>query len=125
MEILGLQRELEPFLQDREHASMLSRFVSQDAALVTDIRVENYRARELLRPARQPLSQHRGQQMLQSTEGAFLSFLTTQPTERTLPPALPPPPTQPALPPPLSLPALPAPPTPPTEMKIEDQPKNV
>ena len=109
IEILGLQRELEPFLQDREHATMLSRFVSQDAARVTDIRVDNYRARELLRPTRQPLSQQRGQQMLRSTtDDAFLAFLATQPT---LLPALDPPPTQPALLPPLILPALPAPPT--------------
>ena len=125
IEILGLQRELEPFLQDRDHATMLSRFVAQDQAHVTDMRVENYRARELLRPARQPLTQHRGQQMLQSTEDAFQAFCSTQPMERTLFPALPPPPTQPALPPPLSLPALPAPPTPPTKMKIEGKPKNV
>ena len=112
IEILGLQRELEPFLQDREHATMLSRFVSQDAARVTDIRVDNYRARELLRPTRQPLSQQRGQQMLRSTtDDAFLAFLATQPTEPTLLPALDPPPTQPALLPPLILPALPAPPT--------------
>ena len=59
IEILGLQRELEPFLQDRDHATMLSRFVAQDQAHVTDMKVENYRARELLRPARQPLTQHR------------------------------------------------------------------
>ena len=48
IEILGLQRELEPFLQEREHATMLSRFISQDAARVTDNRVDHYRARGLL-----------------------------------------------------------------------------
>ena len=68
IEILGLQRELEPFLQEREHATMLSRFISQDAARVTDTRVDDYRARELLRTVRQPLSLQRGQQLRPNTE---------------------------------------------------------
>ena len=125
IEILGLQRELEPFLQDREHSTMLNRFISQDAARVTDTRVDDYRARELLRQVRQPLyvplSLQRGQQLRPNTEEAFRAFPATQPTQTTLLPALPPAPTQPALPPTLIFPAiLPAP-----TLKIEDQQKNV
>ena len=125
IEILGLQRELEPFLQDREHSTMLNRFISQDAARVTDTRVDDYRARELLRQVRQPLyvplSLQRGQQLRPNTEEAFRAFPATQPTQTTLLPALPPPPTQLALPPTLIFPALLPAPT----LKIEDQQKNV
>ena len=122
IEILGLQRELEPFLQDREHSTMLARFISQDAARVTDTRVDDYRARELLRTVRLvPLSLQRGQQLRPNTEEAFRAFPATQPTQTTLLPALPPAPTQPALPPPLIFPALLPPPT----LKSEDQQKNV
>ena len=111
IEILGLQRELEPFLQDREHSTMLARFMSQDAARVTDTRVDDYRARELSRTVRLsalviPLSMQRGQQLRPNTEEAFRAFLATQPTQTTLLSALPPAPTQPALPPPLIFPAF-------------------
>jgi hypothetical protein len=121
IEILGLQRELEPFLQDREHSTMLARFMSQDAASVTDTRVDDYRARGQQFTVRQPLSLQRRQQLPPNTEEAFRAFPATQPTQTTLLPALPPVPTQQALPPPLIFPALLPPPTP----KIEDQQKNV
>ena len=121
IEILGLQRELEPFLQDREHSTMLARFMSQDAASVTDTTVDDYRARGQQFTVRQPLSLQRRQQLPPNTEEAFLAFPATQPTQTTLLPALPPAPTQPALPPPLIFPALLPPPT----LKSEDQQKNV
>ena len=124
IEILGLQQELEPFLREREEATMLSHFIARDAAHITDNRVNNYRASE--GSGRQPLSQQRVQQLRPNTEPTLLPALPPPPTQPTLLPplilpALPAPPTQPALLPPLIMPALPPPPT---QVKTEDQNKN-